>query len=460
MTTLRLIYRAFRRGLEFAKRQGWSNFLRRLVRPREWLPTLTWDRRIVAAEERALRGEAGAQTAGAASPLTATRFLHRLDRGLPYGLNVSGYLQSEKGLGESARLMLASAEDVGIPTVLNSVEAVGARNREIPESRLSDANPYFFNLICLNGDGIPGFVAERGEDYLAGRYNIALWHWELQDFPRHWLDAFRYVNEVWTPSRFIQDCISRVSPVPVVRVPTAVAASSREMDESVTRAKFGLRDDQFVVLTVFDFHGVVERKNPLGMVEAFRRAFAASDAAVLMVKCTNASYYPKERRELHRAAKSLNVRFIDEVLDRAQLNGLYAMSDCYLSLHRGEGLGLTIVEAMLAGTPVIATGYSGCMEFMTPENSYPAPYRLVEIGRDLFPYGKASLWAEPDLDAAAGLLRHVKDSPDEARRKAEAAREETTAAFNTRAVGRQIRERLSAISEILDYGAGSSESVP
>jgi glycosyltransferase involved in cell wall biosynthesis len=293
-------------------------------------------------------------------------------------------------------------------------------------------------------------VLERGERYLQGRYNIALWHWELREFPAYWLDGFRYVNEVWVPTRFIQDCVAHVAPVPVVRIPLAAAAAPGD-SAGLSRADLGLGEGQFVVLSVFDFHGVVERKNPFGLIEAFRRAFGEDDSAVMLLKCTNASYFPRERKALERAADGLNVRFLDEVMDRAHLNDLYSLSDCYLSLHRGEGFGLTITEAMLAGKPVIATGFGGNADFMCAENSYLVPYRLVEIPRDWFPYPKGGVWAEPDLDAAADLLRRVRQHPAEAATKGAQARATALREFAPERIGGLMEERLGAVARVLDF---------
>ncbi len=328
----------------------------------------------------------------------------------PLGVNVAGYLNTESGMGEAARLSIRSLEAAGIPVVLNNV-ASRLRMLDGTYTSFTDANPHPFNLVHLNADNMEWFARARGRTYFRDRYTIGYWFWELAQFRRDWMSAFAFVDEVWAPSEFGRAALAERSSVPVFCMPLPVVAPPRS---SFRRSHFDLPEDAFVFLFTFDVSSQMERKNPLGVIAAFRAAFGARRDVLLVLKFTNAEYDPGGVRSLFRATDGISAVLLEGCMARDELAGLMAAADCYVSLHRSEGFGLGVAEAMALGKPVIATRYSGPADFMTPANSYPVDYRLVRIPRDYGPYLEGFTWAEPDLEHASCLMRHVADAPGEA----------------------------------------------
>ena len=218
---------------------------------------------------------------------------------------------------------------------------------------------------------LPTFADQAGPGFFFDRYSIGLWWWEINEFPERFSRSFEPLDEVWVGSHFVADAISAVSPVPVVKVTMPV--SMPEIEE-FDRGDLGLPEG-FVFLFVFDYHSVFERKNPLALVEAFEQAFPEGSGASLVLKSINSEHHPEEHGRLIEAARDhRDIHVVDRYVTAAEKNAMFAGCDCYVSLHRSEGFGNTLAEAMYLGKPVIATGYSGNMEFMTPQNSYPVDY--------------------------------------------------------------------------------------
>ncbi len=365
----------------------------------------------------------------------------------PFGVNVAGYIASEKGSGEAARAQIRSLDAARIPFVVNSVcDVHGALNREEIRgtAKVVAGNPYRINLIHVNADQVPNFVNDVGPDYLDGHYNVAYWLWELDELPREWFGSFQYFDEIWTPSNFVLDAVSRVSPVPVVRVPLAIP--ERPDLPPPNRRLIGVDEDEFMVLYMFDFYSYFDRKNPLGVIEAFTRAFESRDRARLVIKCAHSEFDPGAFATMKHAVDAVDGIIIDEVLSRSEVENLMLATDCYLSLHRSEGFGLTIAEAMLMGKPVIATAYSGNMDFMNLSNSFPLRYEIREIPQDHGPYRRGQRWAEPDVDQAAQLLRFVYEKRDLARAIGENGRQTILRDFSPQAIGTLVRNRLEVVA--------------
>lgn len=368
---------------------------------------------------------------------------------LPFGVNVAGYVQSEKGVGEAMRAGLRALEVATIPYVVNNVEDPGSVNAEQPPLNLSEQSPYKVNLIYVNPDAVPYFAerqvsGQQRNGYFRDRYSIGCWNWELSSFPAEWQESFSYLNEVWAPSTFVWECLSRVSPIPVTRVPYAIDLNLK-ISAEWTRARLGLPPEGFVFLYLFDFHSHAERKNPLGLIQAFKTAFGERQDVQLLIKGSHSSFAPRTLVKLREAAQGANVKLYDNVLPRPAINALMALSDCYVSLHRSEGFGLTPCEAMSWGKPVIATAYGGNVDFMTPNNSFLVKYRLIEIEKDHGPYKKGCVWADPDLEHAAELMRYVYENREPAAAVGQQGREDVYRLLHPRVVADMMRERLSAV---------------
>jgi glycosyltransferase involved in cell wall biosynthesis len=273
-----------------------------------------------------------------------------------------------------------------------------------------------------------------------GVRRVAVWYWELEELPREWAGQLGWADEVWAPTRFTADCFRKYVAVPVVPMLPGVELP---LFKPRPRSHFGLPDDRFTFLFSFDMASVMERKNPLGLIAAFRRAFRSDDRAHLVIKVSRGEKDPDSLTRLRSAAGD-GVTIIDEVMTREDALALLGCADCYVSLHRSEGLGLGMAESMLLGKPVIATGYSGNIDFMSPDAAHLVEYRRVPIVENLDPYPKGCHWAEPSVEHAAELMRLVYDRPDEARALGERAKLHAGRVLSVEAAGRRMADRLKA----------------
>ena len=392
---------------------------------------------------RRVRTQLGLARAGATNR-PRRRGVPRFVRTAPLGVNVAGYLDTESGMGEAARASIRSLESAGIPVALNNVPSRLRKKDASYAAAFVDGNPHPFNLVHLNADNMGWFSEGRGARYFTSRYTIGYWFWELSAFREEWVPFFGYVDEVWAASEFVRESYAAWSPVPVVRMPLPVHLPDVP---PVGRAHFQVPDGPAVFLYIFDVSSQMERKNPAGAIDAFRRAGFARDEAILVLKFTNAEYDRSAVRRLHEQAEGLNVIFLDGYMDREELCALMAVSDCYVSPHRSEGFGLTMLEAMSLGKPVIGTAYSGNLDFMTDANSFPLAYRLIPLDRDHGPYMKGAMWADPDLDQCARVMREIVSHPEEGRARGRVAREEVARDRHPSVTGAIVKARLNAIRQ-------------
>jgi glycosyltransferase involved in cell wall biosynthesis/SAM-dependent methyltransferase len=355
------------------------------------------------------------------------------------GINVVGYISSARGVGEVARQIHSALRAGGVPATTIDTPAEPDKIKTALAHLPADAYPYDLNLICVNADMLPAVATALGGEFFRDRTTAGLWFWEVSHFPEMWKGSFDYVDEVWVGSEHIAEALRPVAPVPVhtVRLPVVPAPP-----EELSRAELGMPEG-FCFLFVFDYRSVFRRKNPLGLVEAFCRAFEPGSGPSLAIKSICGDEFPAEREELAAAVEGRpDIHLLEDTVSAGAKNAMIAGCDCYVSLHRSEGLGLTMAEAMYFGRPAIATGYSGNLDFMTAQNSFLVPYEMAEIGPDAHPYPADKEWAEPDLEAAAALMRRVYEHPAEAIVRGERAEEDLRRTHSASAARESIEARL------------------
>jgi glycosyltransferase involved in cell wall biosynthesis len=278
-------------------------------------------------------------------------------------------------------------------------------------------------ILHFNPDHLRPTLTLMGRRRLRGKRIIGYWAWELPRIPDHWIESLDQVDEVWTPSRFVAEAVRPFTRKPVRVVPHPVALGR---PGAPRRPHFGI-GDQFTVLSMFSFASSFPRKNPIAAVQAFRRAFGDSADRLLILKVSDGAEAPDEMAELLAAIGGApNIRIEERRLEEQERLDLIASADVLLSLHRSEGFGLVMAEAMLAGTLVIATGWSGNVDFMDESSALMVPAAMVEAwdGRGVYSYGEC--WAEPDVGAAAAHLSAAAADParfDAMRRAARAMAE-------------------------------------
>jgi glycosyltransferase involved in cell wall biosynthesis len=359
--------------------------------------------------------------------------------GLLPGVNLAGYFDAALGVGEAGRQVSDALATQGVPISPVGLIAGHSPGGEREEARERGSAPHAINLLCVNADQVPALAADLGHGFFHSRYTIGLWWWEVDRFPERWLEAFDHVDEVWAATDHVADALSPISPVPVVKITLPVSLPDFER---LPRERLGMPEG-FTYLFVFDHLSVFERKNPLGLIEAFKRAFAPGEGAALVLKCMNAEARPEAHARLVEAAASHpDVHVLDRHVPRAEKDAMIAACDCYASLHRAEGFGISMAEAMLLEKPVVATGYSGNLDFMTAENSFLVDHELVAVGDGADPYPAEAHWAEPDLDHAAAQLRAVFDDREGARARAARGAADLRASHSVEAAGKTLARRL------------------
>jgi len=364
---------------------------------------------------------------------TGERRAAPLDVRLPRGVNLIGYFDSPSGVGQSARGLALAAEAVGI--LVARIEAPRG------EQDAPRAAPYAVNIFHVNADGAAAAVELSGPRVHGGRGNVGYWYWETEDFPEKWKDRFAFFDEIWVASEFCRSAVAKRSPIPVAVVPPPVTLDIGEPASGPASP----RGEVFRFLTLCDAQSVPERKNPEGAVRAFARAFPENRGVSLTVKLSNAESSPGLLEALRAAAGGARVEIDVARASRTEVERLLAGCDAYVSLHRAEGFGFPIAEAMALGKPVVATDYSGSRDFLDEICGFPVRWRPAVLDKDLGPYEAGTRWAEPDEEHAVETLRRVAEDRAGAARRAEAARRRMTQKYGLGAAGGRLLERLDRL---------------
>lgn len=324
------------------------------------------------------------------------------------GVNLIGSIRTETGIGESSRLAANALHSAKIPFgILNFQMNKSTKNKDFTWVKKEIAIPHFnVNLFHVNASHMTSALEHFGSELFKNRFNIGYWAWELPKFPNIWNESFKLVDEVWVPSAFIQDAIRENSSVPVIKIPHSIEVLIRKR---LNRTYFSLPSNRYLFLTMYDSLSIQTRKNPCAVIKAFKLAFPPNDGNVgLVVKVNNSRRNWEEIERLKGECSGYrNIFVINEVYQRNELNNLLNVIDCFVSLHRAEGFGLGIAEAMYLGKPVIATNWSGNLEFMTNKNSMLVNYLLVPIDKNAGPYTTDQLWAEADIEHAAFCMKEI-----------------------------------------------------
>jgi len=360
------------------------------------------------------------------------------------GVNLIGYLRAEMGLGEGARSDAKALNAVQEPFgIINFQSGNPSRMTDLSwQHKEVNAAPYDITIMHINPDQVLQAIFELPSEYFDGHYTIGYWAWELPEMPDEWVKCFKHFDEIWVPSRFVQQAVAMKSPIPVICIPHAIDVT---VDTSLTRKDFDLPEDTFLFLSMFDTYSMAERKNPYGAFRAFKEAFAPDDQSVrLLLKINNAT--PKVMREIHAAIGNYsNIIPVQHVYGRREINALIALSDCYVSLHRSEGFGLGPAEAMSLGKACIITNWSGNTDYMTPDNSIGIDARLITLDQDYGPYKAGQIWADPDINQAAMAMQRLATDPEWAAKLGNHARQTMQAQFSPEYVGILMQKRLAAI---------------
>ena len=365
--------------------------------------------------------------------------------GAPAGLNIVGWLRGELGLGESARCMVRAADAARLPAALVELRLpCAARQGDATyAARLQPANPHPVNVVHFDPPVARDLAHHHGGDFFAAKYNIAYWAWELPEFPDAWVGAAAYVDEIWCPSEFVRRALLGKLHLPVEVMPHAIEFPLPVGD---VRARFGLPADRCLFLFLYDLNSYQERKNPLAVIEAYRRAFPDEAGVGLVLKTQQPDRHPAAFAALRAALAGLrHARIIAETLPRADVHALEAACDVFVSLHRAEGFGLAVAEAMYLGKPVVSTDWSATAEFVTPENGCPVRCQLTTLRATHGPYTAGQTWADPDLDHAADWLRRLQADPALRARLGRAAAATMRRDYSPAAIGARYRARLTAL---------------
>ena len=361
---------------------------------------------------------------------------------LEHGVNLVGFLRAGFGIGEATRLLHEALIAGEIPHA-----AISVSHDDLDDKVESSANDeklvYDINLICVNVDWLDMLSRRLGSDLMAERYFIGTWWWESNLLPPELVAQIDYFDELWAGSNYVADALRQYTDLPIRVFPLPVRVPDDEPPPD--REQLGLPDG-YLFMFSFDFNSTVERKNPEGVIEAFRRAFPSPAGTHLVIKTINGERHLTELERLRAlTADRDDITIYDGFLPTADRDAWARATDCYVSLHRCEGFGLTMAEAMALAKPVIATGYSANLDFMDSDTAMLVPANKWVLDDGAGPYPAGTIWADPDLDAAATFMRSVASDPGAAVALGARARAHIASTRTTDRLARFVASRLEEI---------------
>jgi glycosyltransferase involved in cell wall biosynthesis len=368
------------------------------------------------------------------------------------GVNIFAYFRGQFGLGESARLYTRALIDAAYPVALFDIglQLPHGFADDSLDGYLGSETPHGIHLLFVNPDYLEDALREIGRTKLAGGYVIACWFWELEIIPPEWLPALDIVDEIMVSSSFVEAAFRRVTDKPIFRVPLPLGDVP---DSGLTRIDLGLHPDAFIFLVTFDFNSWLDRKNPFAAIEAFMRAFPRERGDVqLLVKSSNGYRHPEPFLRLLKATSSdPRILVRDEVIDRHHVQAIQRCADAYVSLHRAEGFGLGLAESMRLGKPVVATRWSGNVDFMNESNSLLVDFELVPVGIGQYSHTQGQRWAEANIEQAATCMRRLVDEAGLAQRIGGQARTDIHERLSSQTVAARLIDHLAVIHSGRDH---------
>lgn len=325
----------------------------------------------------------------------------------PRGINLIGDISAETGLGQSMRILASIIQNGNIPFCVKQINLHGQleHNDTTWRHKITDKAKYAVNIINLIPETWSDDYCVMDREILDYRYNIAFWPWELEEFPDRWVPCIETVDEIWTPSEFTSKSIRKKTNKPVITVPHIVDMGEKE--SYYDREYFGLPEQKFLFLTMYDFISVSERKNPQAVIEAYIKAFPVENENIGMIIKVNHVEEKKLERLKEQLSNYRNIYFITRNMTRKEVDSLMNAADVLVSLHRSEGFGLPVAEAMALGKPVISTNWSATTEFTAESCACLVNYKLVKLEKSIGPYEKGNYWADADVEQAAEYMRRL-----------------------------------------------------
>jgi glycosyltransferase involved in cell wall biosynthesis len=374
------------------------------------------------------------------TPMQAAKSSNELPVAKKLGVNVAGYFKGEFGVGQFGRLVAraAIASELPVTTLVNRQ----TESRQDEEFELTDSKVlYPITIGSINADQFAPWLATLPTEVTDHSRFVGVWAWEIESFPKHLHTAFNYVDEIWAISSFVREAIQPHTRKPVLVFPCPIIAPS--ILEKLDRGAIGISEQDEFNLFIFDYFSTFKRKNPLDLVEAHILAFPDESGPKLIIKTINGESHASQQEQLRYAVGTRSdIVIINSYMSREQLHSLLSECQSYISLHRSEGYGLTMAEAMSLGKPVIATAYSGNMDFMNESNAILVPYELVPVGDDAYPYPEDSRWAQPSIEFTAKSMRELYVDSDLRLRIGDQARIDVATEFTIDGAAEFIQSRI------------------
>jgi len=354
------------------------------------------------------------------------------------------------GMGEHLRCSFRAFRSVGVKIGVRDIYGMKYDDpdveKEIGQYIIRDLSREI-NIFHINANEVEQSLEHLGGSLPSGAYNVIYPMWELSRYPEVWAEQLNKFDEVWAGSKFTCESIRSAVRNPVIHMPVAGEVA---LSTFLGRRYFKIPESSFAFLFFFDFTSYIQRKNPFAVFQAFEELCknCPNQDLFLVIKFKGGETRQKDCEMFadYIARYKNRVLVIDNVLKDNEIRNLVRCCDCFVSLHRSEGVGLGLSAAMFMGKPVVATGYSGNLDFMTENNSCLVRYDLCPVPDGAYPFSEGQVWAEPDTAHAVDQMLKLVSDRDYARELGERASRDIRVNFSYRATGLRYLDRIREIA--------------